>query len=126
MNMNRARHGSRIALTTLALAATVAIAGGASPALLAPAAQAAPAAPRERARTQNVSEQKAEPIDINTADLETLVTLPGVGRAIAQRILDYRKEHGPFKKVEDLLNVRGIGDRSLANIRDKVTVSAKS
>ena len=65
-------------------------------------------------------------IDVNTADVDTLSELPGIGRAIAQRIVDYRKEHGPFKSVDELLNVRGIGDRSLARIRERVTVGEKS
>lgn len=70
--------------------------------------------------------ERARIVDVNTADLDTLCTLPGIGRGIAQRILDYRKEHGPFKKVDELLNVRGIGERSLARIRDRVTVGSKS
>ena len=64
-------------------------------------------------------------IDINTADAEKLTDLPGVGRALAQRIVDYRKEHGPFKTVDELLNVRGIGEKSLARFRDRVTVEGR-
>ena len=71
------------------------------------------------------SGEKAAPVDINTADVEKLTGLPGVGPAIAQRIVDYRKEHGSFKSVDELLSVRGIGERSLARLRDRVTVGAK-
>jgi competence protein ComEA len=61
-------------------------------------------------------------ININTATLDELETLPGIGPALGQRILDYRQEHGPFRSVDDLLNVSGIGDKRLADIRPKVTV----
>ena len=68
--------------------------------------------------------QKGEPdlINVNTAELEELVTLPGIGEAYARRLIEYRKKHGPFERVEDLLNVRGIGDRTLERIRSRVTV----
>jgi competence protein ComEA len=61
-------------------------------------------------------------INLNTATLDQLESLPGIGPALGQRILDYREEHGPFRSVDDLLNVSGIGDKRLADIRPKVTV----
>jgi competence protein ComEA len=64
----------------------------------------------------------AEPlINLNTATLDQLETLPGIGPALGQRILDYRQEHGPFRSVDELLNVSGIGEKRLADIRSKVT-----
>jgi competence protein ComEA len=62
------------------------------------------------------------PVNINTATLEELETLPGIGPALGQRIIDYRTEHGPFRAVDDLLNVSGIGEKRLADIRSRITV----
>jgi competence protein ComEA len=62
------------------------------------------------------------PVNINTASVEELDALPGIGPALAQRIADYRREHGPFTKVDDLLNVKGIGAKLLARIRERLTV----
>jgi competence protein ComEA len=61
-------------------------------------------------------------ININTATLDQLESLPGIGPALGQRIIDYRQAHGPFHSVDDLLNVSGIGDQRLADIRAQVTV----
>jgi len=61
-------------------------------------------------------------VDLNTADLDQLDGLPGVGPAIAQAIIDHRDQNGPFTSVDELLEVRGIGEAKLADLRDKVTV----
>jgi competence protein ComEA len=60
-------------------------------------------------------------VDLNTADLTALQTLDGIGPALAQRILDYRKAHGGFSAVGDLQDVSGIGDKKFAAIKDHVT-----
>lgn len=61
-------------------------------------------------------------ININTASAEELTALPGIGPSYAQRIVEHREKNGPFKKVEDLLNVRGIGEKTFEKIRDRLTV----
>ena len=61
-------------------------------------------------------------LDLNTADLEQLQTLQGIGPVTAQAILDHREAVGRFGSVEELLDVTGIGDATLAAIRDAVTV----
>lgn len=61
-------------------------------------------------------------INLNTADLAALDTLPRVGPAIAQRIIDWREANGRFTSVDDLLSVPGIGEKMLAGLRDLVTV----
>jgi competence protein ComEA len=60
------------------------------------------------------------PVHLNTATLEQLDTLEGVGPATAQKILDYRQEHGGFASVDDLAQIPGIGPKRLAALRDKV------
>lgn len=64
----------------------------------------------------------ATPIDLNTATAEQLDALPGVGPATAAAIIEHRESHGPFRSVDDLLAVPGIGESKLAQLRDLVTV----
>jgi competence protein ComEA len=61
-------------------------------------------------------------IDLNTATLTQLETLPGVGPSLAQRIIDYRTQHGGFRSVDELRKVQGIGDTRFAQLKDLVTV----
>ena len=61
-------------------------------------------------------------ININTASLEELDTLPGIGPSTAQNIIDYRTQNGPFAQIEDIMNVSGIGEGRFNDIKDLITV----
>jgi competence protein ComEA len=68
----------------------------------------------------------ATTVNINTAGVAELEALPGVGTRTAQRIVDYRQKNGAFKKIEELMNVQGIGEKSFLKIKDRLTVGARS
>ena len=61
-------------------------------------------------------------VNINTADVEQLATLKGIGPAMAQRIIDYREQNGKFKTIDELKNVRGIGQKKFDALKDKITI----
>jgi len=63
------------------------------------------------------------PIDLNSADVQELQSLPGIGPKLAQRIVEYRQKHGAFHQVEDLLKVKGIGQSLLEKVRPYLTIS---
>jgi len=66
----------------------------------------------------------AAPVNLNTATAEQLATIPGVGQKMAERIIDYRQKNGGFKKVEDLMNVSGVGEKSFLKMKPLITVTA--
>lgn len=61
-------------------------------------------------------------ININTAKVEELQKLPRVGPKIAQRIVDFRKENGNFRRIEDIMNVKGIGEKTFIRMKDMISV----
>ena len=63
-----------------------------------------------------------EAVDINTAGKETLMTLSGIGESLAEKIIDYREQNGAFKTVQELTNIRGIGQSLLEKNEDILTV----
>ena len=76
----------------------------------------------EENKNSESTEGKENKVNINTANQSELDSLPGIGPSIAQRIIEYREENGNFQKIEDLQNVKGIGDAKFSNIKDNVTV----
>jgi competence protein ComEA len=100
-------------LATAALASAIVMTGPHIPSLAA-----------ETPPTTAVSE--SNPVDLNTADAERLGLLPGIGPSMAGRIIEFRDEHGPFRRVEDLLKIKGIGEKSFQKLRPLVTVSKPS
>ena len=66
------------------------------------------------------------PVNLNTATQAQLESLPGIGAKAAQRILEYRQKNGGFKKIEDLMNVKGIGEKSFLKLKPMLTVTQKT
>lgn len=66
--------------------------------------------------------RQAKIVNINQDPVEKIITLPGIGPALAERIVEYRQVHGSYKKIEELLNVPGIGPKKLEKIKEFVVV----
>jgi competence protein ComEA len=62
------------------------------------------------------------PVDLNSAPVDVLTGIPGIGEVMAQRIVDWREEHGPFRRVEDLMKVKGVGEKTFDKLRPYVKV----
>ena len=94
---------------------------GSSVTVSVPARLASAAAPEET-QTEPSAQAASLPVNINTADAAELAALPGIGKVLAQRILDYRRVHGDFSAVEQLTNVEGIGEGKLESILELITI----
>jgi competence protein ComEA len=62
-------------------------------------------------------------VNLNTATVAQLQELPGIGARTAERIVEYREKNGGFKKIEQLMNVKGVGEKSFLKLKDRITVT---
>ena len=88
---------------------------------------AGPSAWAQSDKTPAASKARATasaPVNLNAASAAQLQTLPGVGASTAERILEYRQKNGAFKKIEELMNVKGIGEKSFLKLKPLVTIAA--
>jgi comEA protein len=83
------------------------------------AAQEKPAAGKAGAKPAAAA---TSPINLNTATVAQLETLPGIGARTAQAIVDHRQKNGSFKKIEELMNIKGIGEKSFLKLKPMITV----
>ena len=77
-----------------------------------------------RAPVKNVKGEIGATVNINTASVKELDALPGIGTKTAALIVEYRQKNGPFKKIEELMNVRGVGEKSFLKLKPQLTVTA--
>jgi competence protein ComEA len=90
--------------------------------LLAAHAPGAAAAQGKPARGAAAKPTAARPVNINTASVAELNGLPGIGAKTAALIVDYRQKNGPFKKIEELMNVRGVGEKNFLKLKDQISI----
>jgi competence protein ComEA len=88
--------------------------------------QLASAFPQTTGHTSAKSTTTTGIVNINTASAADLEGLPGIGAKTAARIIEYRQKNGPFKKVEELMNVRGVGEKNFLKLKPQITVAAKA
>ena len=82
------------------------------------------ASPPASGRSSSAKPVPAAPVNVNTATTTDLETVPGIGLALAQRIVEFREKNGPFDQVDDLIKVRGIGEKSILRLKPYLTVGA--
>ena len=81
--------------------------------------------PKERRRARAPRQAIDIVVNLNTATVAELEALPGIGAKVAARIVEYRTKKGPFRKIEELMNVQGVGEKSFLKLRPQLTVGAK-
>jgi competence protein ComEA len=84
---------------------------------------AAPAFVHAQNAPATASPDKTALVNINTASAAEFEALPGIGPKMAQRIVEYREKNGAFKKLEDLMNVKGIGEKNFLKLKAQLTVA---
>ena len=82
-----------------------------------------PGAEKRQAQENGKAASAGAPLNLNTATADQLEALPGIGPAMATRILEYREKNGPFKKIEDLMQVKGIGEKAFLKLKPLVSVT---
>jgi len=78
---------------------------------------------RGKSRERDTAKRSSTPVNINTATAQELDGLPGIGEHMAQRIIEYRQKNGPFKRLEDLMGVRGIGEKNFLKLKPLITIT---
>lgn len=86
------------------------------------AAASAQAQAQPRKASTKATAIASAPVNLNSATPAQLETLPGIGAAAAKRIVEYRQKNGAFKKIEELMNVKGIGEKSFLKLKPLITV----
>jgi competence protein ComEA len=86
------------------------------------------AAPAEAAQAKGAARSTAKPastaiVNLNTATAADLEGLPGIGAKTAARIVEYRQKNGPFKKIEELMNIRGVGEKNFVKLKSQISVA---
>jgi comEA protein len=105
-------------LTTCLLAGAVVFALATAP--VSAQDHSATATPSTSVKANNAKSDTGKAVNINQASLEQLTEIKGVGPVMAKRILEFREKNGPFKKAEDLLSVKGIGEKKLEMLRSQI------
>src|ERR687895_1465649 len=84
---------------------------------------AGPAAAQQPPRAAKMAAPvPTEIVNLNSATATQIATLPGIGQKTAELVVQYRQKNGPFKKIEEIMNVRGVGEKSFLRIKDRITV----
>ena len=81
---------------------------------------------RTSAKASSTAAATGVVVNLNTASASDLEALPGIGAKTAARIVEYRQKNGPFKKIEELMNVRGVGEKNFLKLKPQISVAGKA